>query len=746
MSAAPIPVDPGCMGAGGVRRVVGCMTGTSLDGLDVALVEIEGSGLAMRPRFVRGLSRPLTGVAEGLRELAEQKPMTAGEVSRLMLEFANLHAGAIEQLLAGERCDLVCVHGQTVWHSPPTSWQLMQAAPIARRLGVPVVHDLRQADLAAGGQGAPLTPIADWVWFAVRDDEQPATGTGRDPSRDQAHEGATIVVNLGGFCNATILRAGVLASGWPDVRGFDVCPCNQLLDGIARRVMHRAFDEDGAEAMRGAVHERALEDLLGVLIAIARPGRSLGTGDEALEWISRWRAHVEPRDLAATACDGIAERLTDATREASGGLVLLAGGGARNRRLVRAIESCMGGRVRETDQLGLPGAFREAAHFAVLGALSQDGVAITPVRGADGIAMPGPVAGAWVFSPQREANVDRKAPDLSREARTKTPHPSPLPHPHEREREESIPDRAHVLTEQRHSRSTRLHELSARECVTLMGEIDREVHEAMDAARDAIAALIEAIEPGFLRGGRVVYLGAGTSGRLGVLDASEMPPTFQIDPSRFVGIIAGGDASLRRSSEGREDEPSGAVPELAALRLTDDDAVIGIAAGGTTPYVLGALAWAGKRARDGQSGEGRPVTALLSCASLRERPELIDHVVEILTGPEMVTGSTRLKAGTATKLALNTISTTLMVRAGRVHENLMVDLRASNAKLRDRAARIVATLTGLSREASFEALDRADGLVKVAVVMARVGCAKDEAERRLARAAGRLGVVLRAED
>ncbi len=740
MSATSMGLGLGHTSEGGVRRIVGCMTGTSLDGLDAALVEIEGCGLAMRPRFVRGLSRPLGAVAEGLRALAEQKPTTAGEVSRLMLELATLHADAIEELLAGERCDLVCVHGQTVWHTPPTSWQLMQAAPVVRRLNVPVVYDLRQADLSAGGQGAPLTPIADWVWFAGRD---PTKGTSVG---EVASGGATIVVNLGGFCNATILRTSVLASGWPDVRGFDVCPCNHLLDGIARRLLHREFDEGGVEAMGGEVHERALEDLLGVLVAIARPGRSLGTGDEALEWISRWRAHASPRDLAATACDGIAERLAEATREAggAGGLVLLAGGGIRNRRLVRAIESCIGGHVRATDELGLPGTYREAAHFAVLGALSQDGVAITPVRGADGVAMPGPVAGAWVFPPQHRSHADRatQAPDRAMNAsaiQSQERESNSAP-----ERQGNIPDRAHVLTEQRHPRSMRLHELSALECVSLMGEIDREVHDAMDAARGAIAALIEAIEPGFVSGGRVVYLGAGTSGRLGVLDASEMPPTFQIDPSRFIAIIAGGDTSLRRSSEGREDDPSGAVPELSALQLTSNDAVIGIAAGGTTPYVLGALAWAGGGEPHAPKAErrARPLTALISCASLRARPPRIDHVVEILTGPEIVTGSTRLKAGTATKLALNTISTTLMVRAGRVHENLMVDLRASNAKLRDRAARIVATLTGLSREASFEMLERAGGLAKVAVVMARIGCAREEAERRLTRTAGRLGEAL----
>jgi N-acetylmuramic acid 6-phosphate etherase len=299
-------------------------------------------------------------------------------------------------------------------------------------------------------------------------------------------------------------------------------------------------------------------------------------------------------------------------------------------------------------------------------------------------------------------------------------------------------DRADTLTEHRHPRTSRLHELGVRECVSLMGEMDREVLAAMDDSRDALASLIEAIEPGFLSGGRVVYLGAGTSGRLGVLDASEMPPTFQIDPSRFVGIIAGGDSSLRTSSEGREDDPRGAIPELESLRLTARDAVIGIAAGGTTPYVIGALAWTGTR-----PGPVRPCTALLSCAPVPGRLPGVDHAVVIATGPELVTGSTRLKAGTATKLALNTISTTLMVRAGRVYENLMVDMRASNDKLRDRAARIIATLTGLSREASFELLTRAGGSVKAAVVMQQQGRPLADADRLLAACHGRLDRALR---
>ena len=306
------------------------------------------------------------------------------------------------------------------------------------------------------------------------------------------------------------------------------------------------------------------------------------------------------------------------------------------------------------------------------------------------------------------------------------------------------PDRSHLLTEQRNPRSMNLHALSVGECVKLIADEDRTIADAMERARPALAAFIAAAEPGFLTGGRLIYVGAGTSGRLGVLDASEAPPTFCVEPGRIIGIIAGGDASLRRSSEGKEDDPRGAAAELDTLNLTPADTVVGIAAGGTTPYVMGAL----ELAKEDRGGTGQrpmprvnsPLTALLTCAPM-PRPAAADHLIVIDTGPEVLTGSTRMKAGTATKLALNTISTTLMVRSGRVFENLMVDVRATNAKLRDRAARIIATLTGLGRDAALAALDAAGGSAKTAIVMTRFGLARIQAEDRLRAAGGRLGAI-----
>lgn len=296
------------------------------------------------------------------------------------------------------------------------------------------------------------------------------------------------------------------------------------------------------------------------------------------------------------------------------------------------------------------------------------------------------------------------------------------------------PDRGQVASEQRHPDTMDLHRLSAAECIARLQQVDREVLDAMDAARDAITGFVEAAEPGFLAGGRLVYFGAGTSGRLAVLDASEAPPTFQVPSWRVIGIIAGGDHSLRKSSETKEDDPRGAVNDLLKLGLTRKDAVIGIAAGGTTPYVRGGLAWCAARSEP-------PVTALLTCSPCQQPPG-VGHLICANTGPEAITGSTRMKAGTATKLVLNQISTTLMVRAGRVYENLMVDLKASNDKLRDRAARIVATLTGLGRRDSFDLVDAAGGRVKCAIVMHRLGLSRKDAELRLAAVDDRLGKAL----
>ena len=291
------------------------------------------------------------------------------------------------------------------------------------------------------------------------------------------------------------------------------------------------------------------------------------------------------------------------------------------------------------------------------------------------------------------------------------------------------PDRSHLLTEQRLPASMNLDAMGLEEAVALMNRQDAMAVEAVARERASIARAVELVADALAAGGRLFYVGAGTSGRLGVLDASECPPTFRTEPRQVQGIIAGGPDAMFRAKEGAEDRPEDGAAAVDQQEVSSDDVVFGIAAGGTTPFVHGAL----RRAR-----ERGAKTVFLSCAQSVPSEPPVDVVIRPLVGPEVLTGSTRLKAGTATKLVLNTVTTLAMVRLGKVYENLMVDLRATNDKLWDRGARIVATLAGLSREAAMEVLRRADWHVKVAVVMHRRNTSAEDARRLLDANAGRL--------
>lgn len=296
------------------------------------------------------------------------------------------------------------------------------------------------------------------------------------------------------------------------------------------------------------------------------------------------------------------------------------------------------------------------------------------------------------------------------------------------------PDRSHIDTERIDPQHHDLHQLSATELVARIQEHDRHIVQALDAAAPAISAFIEDASPGFIAGGRLIYIGAGTSGRLGVLDASEAPPTFHVPPDRIIGIIAGGRDALVRSSEGLEDEADGAVAELKKLNITINDTILGIAAGGTTPFARGAISWCAQQ----NSG---CTTGLLTCSDVAA-PAGCDHRIYVPTGAEILTGSTRMKAGTATKQVLNTISTSLMILSGRVYGNLMVDLRASNDKLRDRAARIIAHICDIDRTTAFTLLDQAGNAVKTAIVMHQRNCPRDNAEALLSKHNGRLHSII----
>ena len=284
------------------------------------------------------------------------------------------------------------------------------------------------------------------------------------------------------------------------------------------------------------------------------------------------------------------------------------------------------------------------------------------------------------------------------------------------------------LTEQRNPRSSRIDRLSTLEIVDLISAEDRMVAEAVAEERREIAHCIDLVVECFEAGGRLVYVGAGTSGRLGVLDAAEMPPTYGTDPSMVVGVFAGGREALVRAQEGAEDHPADGGAAMDGLEVGEHDFVLGIASSGTTPYVHGALA----RARE----RGARTGFLLCTYPSEELEKTHDVVIAPLVGPEVITGSTRMKAGTATKMVLNTITTSAMVRMGKVYGNLMVDLQVTCEKLRDRGERILMETLGIDRPAAERLLEDAAGHVKTAIVMGRLDIDRLEARRRLDEAGG----------
>lgn len=294
-------------------------------------------------------------------------------------------------------------------------------------------------------------------------------------------------------------------------------------------------------------------------------------------------------------------------------------------------------------------------------------------------------------------------------------------------------DRGHLLTEQRLPESMQLDAEPIESAVAIMNAQDRAAVEAVEKVRADVVRAIELVVAAFRHGGRLIYFGAGTSGRLGVLDASECPPTFRSPPGMVEGVIAGGREAMFVAQEGAEDSPEGGARDVDERNVGPNDVVMGIATGGTTPYVHGALRRAAERGAR---------TLFFSCVQAVPSEPKVDVVIRPLTGPEVLTGSTRLKAGTATKLVLNQITTISMVQLGKCYENLMVDLRATNSKLWDRGARIIAMLTGLDRPAAMSLLERAEGHVKVAVLMHKTGVDLPEARARLERSGGFLRAAL----
>lgn len=293
----------------------------------------------------------------------------------------------------------------------------------------------------------------------------------------------------------------------------------------------------------------------------------------------------------------------------------------------------------------------------------------------------------------------------------------------------NLEERGHLLTEQINPNSQNLDQLSAVELVDLFNQEDAQTLAAVAAAREPLAKAIDITAEALRQGGRLFYVGAGTSGRLGVLDAAECPPTFCTPPELVQGIIAGGAGALVRSSEDLEDRAEDGAEAIAHRQVTSLDVAVGITAGGTTPFVAGALQAARQRGAK---------TIFIACVPVEQVSAEADVDIRLLVGPEVLAGSTRLKAGTVTKMALNILSTSVMVKLGKVYGNRMVDVAVTNQKLGDRALRILQDLTNLSREEAGSLLEKSGKSVKLALLMHWTGLEKEECDRLLAEYQGNL--------
>lgn len=294
-------------------------------------------------------------------------------------------------------------------------------------------------------------------------------------------------------------------------------------------------------------------------------------------------------------------------------------------------------------------------------------------------------------------------------------------------------DMDHLTTEQNNPESVAIDQMDPIQIAMLMNREDLKVVAAVERVLPEIARAIETVTERVQAGGRLIYIGAGTSGRLGVLDASECPPTFNTPPALVVGLIAGGHRALTNAIEGAEDNRQAGEEDLRGVEVDAKDVVCGIATSGRTPYVLGGLAYAQSLGA---------ATLGVTCNEVSELTEVSDVLIAPVVGPEILSGSTRLKAGTATKMVLNMISTGTMIRIGKTYGNWMVDLRATNVKLKDRSIRIVSGITGLDRQRAESLLARCDGEVKTAIVSQALGVEKIEAQERLKAAAGRLRTAI----
>ncbi len=694
--------------------IVGLMSGTSADGTDAAIVKIAGEPPALSWRVLAHLRAPHPPELRA-EIFACFHPATSNVERLCKLNFslgrAFAHAALQSIAAAGltpDQVDLIGSHGQTLWHIPSgpdaSTLQLGEPGVIAELTGITTISNFRTRDMAAGGQGAPLVAYVDTLLLT-------------HPTLARAAQ------NIGGIANVTYLPSretslpgrkgedeGIpLATTQDRPYAFDTGPGNMLIDYAASRATNGAstFDRDGKLAAQGQVNAALLAELMQEPYLRQTPpkttGRELfGAQFGARVWEQAQALGMADLDIIATLTAFTAHSIARAYQDFLPHMpdeVIVSGGGARNPTLMALLRDQLApARVLTSDEIGLLSDAKEAIAFAMLAYETWHNRPgnLPAATGANHPVVLGTIT---------PANFKFQISNLK----------SPI-----------------LFTEARNPATENIDTLPTLDMVRLINTEDARAPQAVAAELPHIAEAIDRIVERMQLGGRLIYIGAGTSGRLAVLDAAECPPTFSTPPEMVIGVIAGGERALTHSIEGAEDDANAGARDVAALNVTERDSVVGIAASGRTPYVIGGMTEA--RAR-------RALVVSLTCNRPSPMQDLADVRIAPLTGPEVLTGSTRLKAGTAQKLVLNMLSTGVMIRLGKTYGNLMVNVQPTNIKLQARARRIVEQACNISAEQAAAAL-LACGSVQVAIVSTLAGVTPDEARKRLDAAGGVIRAAL----
>jgi N-acetylmuramic acid 6-phosphate etherase len=670
--------------------VMGLMSGTSADGTDAAVVRIQGDPACLQWELITHLNVPHSPELRAAILASFAHPSLA-EICQLNVRLGYAFAeAAIQALKIAGSVDLIGSHGQTLWHHPTGSWpstlQIGDPSVIAEVTGIPVISHFRQRDMAAGGQGAPLVAYVDQLLFthATR---------------------IRVAQNIGGIGNVTYLPP---RNSDEQAFAFDTGPGNLLIDEAMSWISDgsKQYDQDGLVAAQGQVQPefllRWLQDPYLQQPPPKTTGRESFGRSKALAYLEEMAEFSDP-DRIATLTALTAHTIAQAYRQFLPQFpeeVIVSGGGSYNPTLMQYLQTVLQpAQVILSDCLGIPRQAKEALAFAIL---------------------------AYETWHHRPGNLP---------SATGATHPVILG--------QLTPARISVPSQLRQDSGSTTEacnpnttDIDTLPTLTLVERIlmeDAQVSQAVEAEKETIAAAIDAIAERMERGGRLIYIGAGTSGRLGVLDAAECPPTFSTDPGQVVALIAGGSKAITQAVEGAEDDREAGARDLKALQVSALDSVVGIAASGQTPYVLGALI---------EACQQGSLTIGLTCNRPSQLETLVDLCIAPIVGPEVIMGSTRLKAGTAQKRVLNMLSTGVMIRLGKTFGNLMVDLQATNAKLHTRSRRILELACGISAEVAQDALNQSGGNLKVALVSTLAKVSPQEATHVLNTQKGKVKAAL----